>query len=109
MLVIQADHNEVQKKMKTFAGGDTKKLLDYAAINSRSQTVVAGDSDIIMEFSKVCTENQLKCMVLAATHAFHSKHMDPMLEKYRDVAKTTKATRTQSCDYISSIGSMCLE
>lgn len=104
MLVIKADKNVVNSTMKSFSGGDPLKLLDYAAINSNQQTVVAGDSKVVLEFAKYCAEKrQLKSIVLEATHAFHSKHMDPMLDEYRDIAKTLARNLEQKCLYISGM------
>ncbi|CAL8085358.1 unnamed protein product [Orchesella dallaii] len=103
MLVIKAEKQKVDSLMKRFAENDKNKMLDFAAINSKEQTVVAGDSEVILEFSECCKNNGLKCIVLEATHAFHSKHMDPMLEKYGGVAKTVKKLSGNDCKYISGM------
>lgn len=90
MLVIKLDKHGVALQMKRFAGGDSTKILDFAAVNSSEQTVVAGDSDTVIEFSNFLHDNSFKCIVLEASHAFHSKHMDPMLNTYRKVAKSVE-------------------
>ncbi|ODM98078.1 Phenolphthiocerol synthesis polyketide synthase type I Pks15/1 [Orchesella cincta] len=102
MLVIKADKQKVDTLMNKFANGDSNKMLDYAAINSAEQTVVAGDSEVVLHFGNFCKENNLKCIVLEATHAFHSKHMDPMLDEYRRVAAEIKVS-SPKCIYISGV------
>ncbi|CAL8084892.1 unnamed protein product [Orchesella dallaii] len=109
MLVIKADKHKVDQLMKKFAGDDKNKVLDYAAINSSEQTVVAGDSDVVVEFAQLCKEKDLKCIVLEATHAFHSKHMDPMLGDYRNVAKTVSKLGGNSSQYISGMRGILVE
>ncbi|CAL8084808.1 unnamed protein product [Orchesella dallaii] len=105
MLVIKADKQKIDSQMKKFAANDPNKVLDYAAVNSTEQTVVAGDSEVILKFAECCKKAGLKCIVLEATHAFHSKHMDPMLDEYRVVANTVKNLRKSrtNCGYISGM------
>ncbi|CAL8085455.1 unnamed protein product [Orchesella dallaii] len=103
MLVIKEEKQKVDSLMKRFAEDDKNKMLDYAAINSKEQTVVAGDSEVILEFSECCKNNGLKCIVLEATHAFHSKHMGPMLNAYRNVAKSINKQQGNDCKYISGM------
>lgn len=112
MLVIKASKSMVDSAMKRFAGADKNKILDYAAVNSPDQTVVAGDSEIVMEFSRHCSDvAKLKCVVLEATHAFHSKHMDPMLAAYRRVARSIEGPQkgNGNCQYISGMKGALVE
>ncbi|CAL8129043.1 unnamed protein product [Orchesella dallaii] len=104
MLVIKAKKQRVDSLMKNhFAKSDKSKILEYAAINSVDQTVIAGDSNRIQEFSECCENAGLKCIMLKATHAFHSKDMDPILDAYRNVVKTVKNLRGNDCKYISGM------
>ncbi|CAL8084937.1 unnamed protein product [Orchesella dallaii] len=109
MLVIKAEKKQVDALMSKFAGRDKTKVLDYAAINSPEQTVVAGDSEVVLQFSESCKQAGLKCIVLDATHAFHSKHMDPILNDYREVAKSVKKLEGNGCKYISGMRGILLE
>ncbi|CAL8143538.1 unnamed protein product [Orchesella dallaii] len=103
MLVIKSDKQRVDSLMKQFAGDHANKVLDYAAVNSTEQTVIAGDSELILKFADLCKNVSLKCIVLEATHAFHSKHMDPMLNEYRTVANTVKKSSQRTADYCGYI------
>ncbi|CAL8085106.1 unnamed protein product [Orchesella dallaii] len=105
MLVIKADKQRVDSLLNEFAGKDSTKLLNYAAVNSNEQTVVAGDSDVVLQFSECCKNNGLKSIVLEATHAFHSKHMDPILNAYRSVARSVKNLNGNGsdCNFISGM------
>ncbi|CAL8140616.1 unnamed protein product [Orchesella dallaii] len=109
MLVIKEEKQKVDSLMKRFAENDKNKMMDYAAINSKEQTVVSGDSEVILKFSECCKNNGLKCIVLEATHAFHSNHMDPMLNAYRRVAKSVKKKEGNDCKYISGMRGTVIE
>lgn len=99
MLVLKESKAGVEKCLKK-----AKIELDFAVVNSPEQTVVAGDTDKIMKFSEYCKSQGMKTTVLDATHAFHSRHMDPMLEKYRQVAETIKyKDGNGKCQYVSGM------
>lgn len=93
MLVIKADRKKVDQLIAKYSEKDPNFWVDYAALNSSDQTVVAGDSELINGFAKFCEEEKLKTILLASTHAFHSRHMDPMLESYRKVATKVKTQK----------------
>ncbi|CAL8093606.1 unnamed protein product [Orchesella dallaii] len=86
MLVIKSDKKTVDTAIAEFKGKHPTFWVDFAALNSPDQTVVAGDSQPIEDFAKFCEEKSLKSIILASTHAFHSRHMDPMLQSYREAA-----------------------
>ncbi|CAL8129073.1 unnamed protein product [Orchesella dallaii] len=98
MLVIKADKQSVDSMIRKFG-----KSLDYAAINSSEQTVVAGNTVEVLQFLEFCNEAKVKCILLEATHAFHSKHMDGMLNDYRNIANTVEIMKGNSCQYISGM------
>lgn len=114
MLVLKSDHATTTTLFKKFSGGSstaTKKLwLDTAAVNSQDQTVLAGDAETVVKFAEFCTNNKIKNTVLDATHAFHSRHMNPMLEEYRKVAATIKYNKNPTtCQYISGLDGKLIE
>ncbi|XP_035705542.1 phenolphthiocerol synthesis polyketide synthase type I Pks15/1 isoform X2 [Folsomia candida] len=87
MLVVGAELNTTLDAMdKAFK--NEKKWLDIAAVNSPTQTVLAGPTDIIAEFKLYCDNNEIRTHVLDASHAFHSRLMDPMIAAYEKVAAT---------------------
>lgn len=105
MLVLKTDKDTVTQEMKRFSAGDSSRILDFAAVNSPQQTVVAGDSEVVEDFAKYCTNVGIKSVILNATHAFHSKHMDPILEAYRQVAMSVPEADDEEikCQYISGM------
>ncbi|CAL8109687.1 unnamed protein product [Orchesella dallaii] len=103
MLVIKGGQPEIEKHLKA-----SQLHLDFAAVNAPDQTVVAGDTEVIMKFSEFCKNQGLKTLVLEATHAFHSHHMDPMLEQYRKVAETIKY-KDAKCQYVSGMDGRIIE
>lgn len=109
MIVIKADKKTVDKTLTEFTSTNQDLWLDYAALNSFEQTVLAGDTEVVNEFSKFCEGKDLKTIILAATHAFHSRHMDPMLKPYLEVASKIKSTKKSSCHYISGMRGKLIE
>lgn len=98
MLVVKASKlkvGEMLEKFKTVARDGF--WLDYAAYNTSHQTVVAGDSCFVHDFSRFCEVHLIKSVVLDSSHAFHSRHMDPILEAYRKVTSKVKSGLSGSC------------
>jgi len=64
----------------------------------------------VVQFAEFCgRESNLKCVELEATHAFHSKHMDPILDDFRKVAGTVKTLGGNDCEYISGMRGSIVE
>lgn len=113
MLVLKADKATVESTLKKFASRlatTTKPWLDVAAVNSQEQTVLAGNYDTVVQFAEFCENNQIKNTILEASHAFHSRHMNPMLDEYRKVASTIQYNKNLSgCQYISGLDGKMIE
>jgi acyl transferase domain-containing protein len=107
MLVLKESIEKVNSLMKTaFMGSDG--WLDIAAVNSPEQTVVAGSEENVKFFAEFCKNNQIKTHILDASHAFHSRHMDPILDEYRKIASTVKYMNPK-CPYFSGLEGRLLE
>ncbi|GAA1952195.1 type I polyketide synthase [Amycolatopsis minnesotensis] len=70
---------------------DAAGLLDglaaeIATVNGPAATVVSGDEDAITEVIRRAEERGLRTRRLRVSHAFHSAHMDEVLDEFRAVA-----------------------
>jgi thioester reductase-like protein len=107
MLVLKENIEKVNSLIKTaFVGSD--RWLDYAAVNSPEQTVVAGSEENVKFFAEFCKNNHTKTHILDASHAFHSRHMDPILDEYRKIASTVKYMNPK-CVYFSGLEGRIVE
>lgn len=108
MVAVKAGKNSVDSILERFSKLNPDKRLDYAAINSSDQTVLAGSAIAVEAFALLCTNNKIKTHVLGSTHAFHSKDMDPMLPEYGQIASTVVYS-SPTCTYISGMDGKVLE
>ncbi|MEU9099689.1 amino acid adenylation domain-containing protein [Streptomyces sp. NPDC048361] len=61
--------------------------LDVAGLNTPTQTVLSGDTDAVEAITAHFTEQGRRAKRLTVSHAFHSHHMDAMLDEFRAVAQ----------------------
>ncbi|GAA4657274.1 hypothetical protein GCM10023347_04840 [Streptomyces chumphonensis] len=61
--------------------------VDIAAVNGRSTTVLSGDRAAVLACAGALRERGFRVRELAVAHAFHSHHMDPVLEEFRAAAE----------------------
>ena len=78
MVAIQATPDEVREHLTTG--------VDIAATNSPNSTVVSGDHDAVHEIADVFKQLGRKTKALKVHRAFHSPHMDGLLEEFRTTA-----------------------
>ncbi|MEE1757451.1 type I polyketide synthase [Streptomyces sp. SP18CS02] len=81
MTAVQASEEEVLAEL---AG--TLDRAGIAAVNGPSSVVVSGDEDAVEEIARRFSERGRKTRRLRVSHAFHSPHMDGMLEEFRRIA-----------------------
>ncbi|CAM5314386.1 Polyketide synthase OS=Streptomyces antimycoticus OX=68175 GN=SANT12839_087120 PE=4 SV=1 [Streptomyces antimycoticus] len=60
--------------------------LDIAAVNGPCSVVISGDHDAVHAAAAVWRERGRKARLLKVSHAFHSPHMDGILDELRAVA-----------------------
>ncbi|MFJ9214099.1 type I polyketide synthase [Streptomyces sp. NPDC102264] len=77
MLALQAGEQEIAPLLSARAG--------LAAVNGPESVVIAGDADAVDEVAGRFTGRRTKR--LNVSHAFHSAHMDGMLDEFRSVAE----------------------
>ena len=81
MAAVQATEDEV---LASLAGYDGRVVV--ATVNGPAATVVAGDADAVDEVAARWREHGRRTKRLTVSHAFHSPHMDAMLDAFREVA-----------------------
>ncbi|EFL26044.1 modular polyketide synthase [Streptomyces himastatinicus ATCC 53653] len=79
MIAVQASEDEVTPHLN--------KRVSLAAINGPTAVVVAGDEDAAVEIATAFEAQGRKSKRLTVSHAFHSPHMDGMLDAFRQVAE----------------------
>jgi acyl transferase domain-containing protein len=60
--------------------------LSISAVNGEALTVVGGPKPLISDLEIELRSRGIACRVLAATHAFHSKMMEPIAQEFVSVA-----------------------
>ncbi|WP_218177801.1 type I polyketide synthase [Amycolatopsis australiensis] len=59
---------------------------EIAAVNGPASVVVSGDEDAVLAVAAEWTARGRKTTRLRVSHAFHSAHMDGMLDRFREIA-----------------------
>ncbi|WP_461001209.1 type I polyketide synthase, partial [Streptomonospora sediminis] len=62
--------------------------IGIAAVNGPAAVVVSGDSDAVAETERRAHDRGYTTKRLRVSHAFHSAHLDPVLDDFREVAET---------------------
>ncbi|MET9701348.1 acyltransferase domain-containing protein, partial [Streptomyces sp. NPDC006529] len=75
MIALQASEDEVLPLLND--------RVSIAAVNGPASVVIAGDEDAVLAVVEVFADRKSKR--LTVSHAFHSPHMDGMLEDFREV------------------------
>ncbi|WP_218037148.1 type I polyketide synthase, partial [Streptomyces spinoverrucosus] len=81
MIAVQADEAEVAETLAAHAGA-----LAVAAVNGPAAVVVSGDDDAAEQVAAHWREQGRRTRRLRVSHAFHSPHVDGVLEEFRTVA-----------------------
>ncbi|WP_421106324.1 type I polyketide synthase [Streptomyces sp. NEAU-S77] len=79
MIAVQASEDEVAPLLS--------ERVSIAALNGPTSVVIAGDEDAALEIAASFEERGRKTKRLTVSHAFHSPHMDAMLDNFRQVAQ----------------------
>ncbi|WP_229860020.1 acyltransferase domain-containing protein, partial [Streptomyces anandii] len=79
MVAVQAAEDEVLPYLTD--------AVSIAAVNGPASVVIAGDESAVLEIAGVFERQGRKTRRLTVSHAFHSPHMDGMLEAFREVAE----------------------
>ncbi|WP_455711569.1 SDR family NAD(P)-dependent oxidoreductase, partial [Streptomyces gardneri] len=82
MLAVRADEDEVAGLL---AGREHQ--VGIAAVNGPASVVISGDADAVAEIAARLEELGHRPRPLTVSHAFHSPHMDGMLDAFQQVAE----------------------
>ncbi|MEV5829849.1 type I polyketide synthase, partial [Spirillospora sp. NPDC052242] len=97
MVSIQASEDEIVRALP-----DHGDRISVAAVNGAASTVVSGDADAVLAFAAEWAERGVKTRRLRVSHAFHSAHMDGVLDDFRAVARRL-AYREPSIPVVSNV------
>ena len=78
MVAIQATEDELRPTLR--AG------VDIAAINGPTAVVISGDTPAVLAITRHWKDEGRKTHQLPVSHAFHSPHMDPILNDFHQIA-----------------------
>ncbi|GAB3844628.1 hypothetical protein GCM10027610_059440 [Dactylosporangium cerinum] len=81
MLAVAAAEADVRAVLAELGEG-----LDVAAVNAPAAVVVSGDEDAVLRAGAAFTAKGWRTNRLRVAHAFHSRHVDPVLAEFAAVA-----------------------
>ncbi|MEU5959415.1 type I polyketide synthase, partial [Streptomyces sp. NPDC047525] len=84
MVALQAGEEEVRAHLAQF----DPRAVAVAGVNGPRATVVSGDADLVAAIAEHWREQGRRTKRLPVSHAFHSPHMEEVLEEFRSVAAT---------------------
>jgi len=90
MLAVKASESVVRQLISNFERQHTGEWIDIAAINSTAEVVVSGTSDAVIAFGNCCKEENHRARPILASHAYHSRAMDPCLVELGVIAGIIK-------------------
>ncbi|MFF8838690.1 SDR family NAD(P)-dependent oxidoreductase [Streptomyces sp. NPDC015130] len=91
MLAVQAAEGEIRAWLE--AEERYAARLDVAAVNGPEAAVLSGDADAAREAEAYWSGLGRRTRALRVSHAFHSAHMDGMLDAFRAVLETVEFRR----------------
>lgn len=75
--------------------------LDIAAFNGTDHIVLSGKTENLKQVKADFEEQGFFCKLLNVSHAFHSRHLDPILQDFGNIANSLSFA-TPTLEYISS-------
>ena len=78
--------HQISEEVVRIALEDFEGHIDIAAVNGPSSVVISGDEAPVIEMAARFKAQGHKTKRLKVSHAFHSPHMEPMLQEFEAVA-----------------------
>ena len=85
MAAVQLSEDSVYRCRQEF---DLEEEVDFAAINSVTETVISGSQEAIGQFCERLEASGKSATVLNVSHGFHSYLMDPILDEFREICES---------------------
>ncbi len=86
MTSLSAPEAEVRAAIESVGVGH----VSVAALNGPRSTVISGDRDAVDAVAAILAGRDVGARPLEVSHAFHSAHMDPMLEPFESVVASAR-------------------
>lgn len=89
MAAVGLGVEEVQPYLDRLTEESGKAVV--ACINSPQSVTISGDSDAVEEIEKMCKQDGVFARRLKVQQAYHSHHMDPLADQYRELLRKEMA------------------
>ncbi|KAI0377221.1 putative polyketide synthase [Hypomontagnella monticulosa] len=89
MAAVGLGAEEVQSYFDRLSEGSGKAVV--ACVNSPQSVTISGDADAIQEIEHLCKQDGVFARRLKVQQAYHSHHMDPFAEAYRELLRKEMA------------------
>ncbi|XXT63555.1 SDR family NAD(P)-dependent oxidoreductase [Sorangium sp. So ce590] len=106
MVSVEASEQEVQGALSEVGA---QGRLSIAGLNAPEQTVLSGDEAAVLAVARRLEAQGRRTRRLRVSHAFHSAHMDGMLEEFGKVARECTYARPQLAVVSSVTGELAGE
>ncbi|WP_131792646.1 acyltransferase domain-containing protein, partial [Candidatus Protofrankia datiscae] len=81
MVSLHATEDEVAAELAELA--ELAGRVSVAAVNGPTSTVISGDEEVVADLAKRFRARGVKARRLRVSHAFHSPHLDSVLDEFR--------------------------
>jgi iturin family lipopeptide synthetase B len=100
MSSISIEEEELKPLLEAFGNND----ISLAAVNTPSRLVVSGTHRAVEDFELQMKFRGYECRALHTSHAFHSKMMEPILERFKNTVKRLQLNKKHlQIPYISNL------
>ncbi|MGW5697000.1 type I polyketide synthase, partial [Streptomyces asiaticus] len=88
MVSLEATEDEVTGTLMAGGASDDGARVCVAAVNGPTATVISGDERAVLDLAAEWTRRGRRTKRLRTSHAFHSPHLDPVLDELRHIAES---------------------
>ncbi|MFD0500346.1 SDR family NAD(P)-dependent oxidoreductase [Streptomyces rhizosphaericus] len=88
MVSLEATEDEVTRTLMAGGASDDDARVCVAAVNGPTATVISGDERAVLDLAVEWTRRGRRTKRLRTSHAFHSPHLDPVLDELRHIAES---------------------